>query len=108
MDHRASTPQIPAVVGLLVDVSASMRASLRNETGGASSRLDGWAEALRKAAARAAGGDASETAGPPVRVFAYAVGVQKALARSATCCLCCAWSTNTTRTASRPTLRALR
>lgn len=69
-----------ATVGLLVDVSGSMRASILNDSPGLMSRLDGWVDALRRAADRAQAG-VRETSGPEaseVRVFAIAFGLQDA------------------------------
>lgn len=69
---------MPILAGLLVDVSASMQASLHNDTKETLSRLNGWTEALRRAAekSRAEVPDNPSEA-PPVRVFAFAFGTRQ-------------------------------
>ncbi|MEV4641122.1 hypothetical protein AB0J80_27650 [Actinoplanes sp. NPDC049548] len=69
---------MPTLVGLLVDVSASMQTSLRNDTKETLSRLDGWTEALRRAAQKShaeVSEKPSET--PSIRVFALAFGTRR-------------------------------
>jgi hypothetical protein len=81
-DAAAPEPARQTIIGLLVDVSYSMRTSLRNDTGGTMSRLDGWAAAVRKAAERdeaaeRAGRDPAPAETNPARVFAYALGTRQ-------------------------------
>ncbi|BCJ73810.1 hypothetical protein CS0771_33540 [Catellatospora sp. IY07-71] len=81
-DRAEAAGWLPNVVGLLIDVSASMKSSIRNDTGRVVDRLDGWTEALRTAAARASSATVDTTATdqrrPPMRIFAYAFGLTAA------------------------------
>jgi len=71
------TPEQPLLVGLLVDVSASMKTSIENRTGKTVSRLESLKKALDDLVAKAkqmSTTDSNEKIAPLVRIFAYGFG----------------------------------
>jgi hypothetical protein len=78
MDASADSTLLPAVIGMLVDVSGSMTTSIRNE-GEELSRFESCLESIRTAARqRMARHDARDagTSAPMDRIFAYAFGLR--------------------------------
>ncbi len=71
------TPEQPLLVGLLVDVSASMATSIQNRTGQSQSRLESFRDALEDLVDKAkemSRVESSEKIAPLIKIFAYGFG----------------------------------
>lgn len=71
------TPDQPLLIGLLVDVSGSMRSSIQNRRGKSLNRLESFRDALDDLISRAkemSRVDSSEKIAPLIKIFAYGFG----------------------------------
>ncbi len=77
-DHRSIETLAPLLIGLGVDLSGSMRGNIRNNSGGAMNRLEGFRISLQETVAGISKdlGQYADEEKPPVDVFAYGFGLR--------------------------------
>jgi len=80
-DNRSIETITPLLIGLGVDLSGSMRGNIRNNFGGAMTRLEGFRRSLQETVAGISKdlGQFAQEKKPPVDVFAYGFGLRHRL-----------------------------